>query len=198
MHTGWEQEAVRRTRQGQSEAYAELVDRFDSPIHNAVFRIVGDHDRADDITQQAFVAAYEHLACFDPRHRFFSWVYRIALNRALNAQRRRRGYHPLEELDVPTAAPTPEEAVLATERAVEVRAVLDGIPAKYRVLLTLRYYLGMPYEKIALALDLPVTTVKSRLHTARALAREGWLGRERADRRGRARRPAAAYIGAKP
>lgn len=182
MHAGWEQEAVVRTREGHPEAFAELVHRFDGPIHHAVFRIVGDHDRADDITQQAFISAYEHLGGFDIRRRFFSWIYRIALNEALNARRRGWRQCALGDLEPEAAEPSPEDCLLTREREDRVRRVLRGLPAKYQVLVTLRYYLEFPYGEIADTLGLPETTVKARLHMARGLLRRAWM-REEADER---------------
>ena len=184
MQKGWEQEAVVRTREGHADAFAPLFDRFDGPIHHAVFRIVGDHDRADDITQQAFVSAFEHLAGFDVRRRFFSWIYRIALNEALNAHRRGRRQCALGDLDPPAAEPSPEDDLVTREREDRVRRILKGLPTKYRVLVTLRYYLEFPYEDIASAVNLPATTVKARLHTARRLLRRAWLREEQDEKQG--------------
>lgn len=179
----WEAEAVAQARQGRPGAYAKLVNRYTTPVRHAVFKIVRDHDRARDLTQQAFVAAWEHLDDYDPRHRFFSWVYRIAVNGALNAARDQRHTCSLDGFDVPDLGPTPEEGLLALERTDELHAALGTLPATQRILLALRYDLDLDYAEISRILDLPGTTVKSRLHTARARLRREVDRRERASSR---------------
>lgn len=181
---GWEQNAVAAARQGQPGAYASLVERYATPIRHSVQRIVGDDDGARDVTQQAFVSAYEHLADYDPRHRFFSWVYRIALNEALNVNRRDRHRLPLGGLDPPAPGPSPEEALLSREQAEGIHSALGTLPLKYRILVALRYFLDFSYAEIAGILDLPATTVKSRLYTARRLMRSEWERRERQEEPG--------------
>jgi len=167
----WDEDAVAGAREGRPGAYARLVARYTPPVRQAVYRIVQDHDRADDLTQQAFVAAWEHLDRFDSRHRFFSWIYRIAVNGALNAARDDRRERTLDGFDPPSDAPDPEQRLLARERLAELRAALATLPARQRVLLALRYDLGLGCGEITRILDLPPQTVKSRLHAARARLR---------------------------
>ena len=175
---GWDQTTAEKARQGLPGAYAQLVHRYSAPIRHSVLRIVGDREHAQDITQQAFLSAYEHLAEFDARHRFFSWVYRIAVNEALNASRLRWRRCPLESIDLPTPGPSPEENLMAREQLEGMRDALRGLPAKYRIVLDLRYDRDLSYAEIARTLSLPATTVKSRLHTARRLLRREWERRE--------------------
>ena len=179
----WEAEVVAQARQGRPGAYAKLVVRYTPPVRHAVFKIVRDHDRARELTQQAFAAAWEHLDQYDPDHRFFSWVYRIAVNRALNAVRDLRHTCSLEGFDPPDRGPNPEEGLLAVERADQLRAALRTLPVPQRILLSLRYDLDLDYAEISRILDLPGTTVKSRLHTARARLRREVDRRERASSR---------------
>jgi len=177
----WDQDAVAGAREGRAGAYARLVDRYTPPIRLAVYRIVRDHDQADDLTQQAFVSAWEHLDRFDANHRFFSWIYRIAVNRALNAARDGWRERSLEGLDPPSDAPDPEQRLLARERRAEVRTALATLPPRQRVLLALRYDLGLGCGEITRILDLPPPTVKARLHAARARLRRELVRREGRD-----------------
>ena len=163
----WERDTVALAREGRPGAYAKLVHCYTEPIGHAVQKIVRDQDRASDVTQQAFVSAYEHLDSYDPRHRFFSWIYRIALNEALNAARRSRRCCRLDGMEMPDPDPSPEELLIARERAAGLRRALKELPGKYQHLVILRYFLDLPYADIACILDLPVTTVKSRLHYGR-------------------------------
>jgi RNA polymerase sigma-70 factor (ECF subfamily) len=169
--TGWEQDAVAGARAGRAGAYARLVRRYRRPLDRAVRGIVHDPDQARDVTQQAFVSAYENLHRFDPHHRFFSWIYRIALNEALNARRGAARHHTLEGLDPPDPRPGPEERLLARERRAGLRAALAALPVHYRTVLALRYEEELPYAEVGQRLGLPVSTVKSRLHDARQLLR---------------------------
>lgn len=179
--TGWDQTTTERARQGRPGAYGDLVRRYAGPIRRSVARIVGDREQARDITQQAFLSAYEHLDEFDPRHRFFSWVFRIALNEALNDVRPRWRRCDLESVELAAAGPSPEENLMAREQLEAMRDALADLPPKYRRLLELRYDGDLSYAEIARILALPVTTVKSRLHTARRLLRTAWDHRARAD-----------------
>jgi RNA polymerase sigma-70 factor (ECF subfamily) len=152
-------ELIRRVVAGDRGAYTHLVREYEGPIFNSIFQIVRDHDLAADITQQAFISAYEHLPSFDPGHRFFSWLYRIAWNQAINCCHQRRNQKPLDHFELPSAEPSPEDLLLDKEQL-------------YRVVLVLRHYLDFSYAEIAQVVDLPVSTVRSRIHTARSLLRE--------------------------
>jgi len=175
---GWEQEAVQGALEGRPGAYARLVNRYTGPVRSYVYRIVGDHEISREITHQAFVAAFENLDSWDPERRFFSWICRIAHNLAVSQVRQRRRTQPLEGLDLPAAGPSPEDRLADRERDEGIRRALRGVPLKYRLLLNLRYYLDLPYADIARILDLPTTTVKSRLHMARGLLRREWEQQE--------------------
>lgn len=135
-------------------------------LFNLAMRTVGDFDEAEDITQSAFVKAYRHLASYDPRHRFFSWIYRITLNEALNVRNARR---PLDELpdSLATSAPDPLDALARQERLQRLREAIAGLPELYRQVIELRHRSELSYREIAEALDIPEKTVKSRLFTAR-------------------------------
>lgn len=184
---GWEQDAVRQARLGRPGAYARLMVRYAAPVRHAVLAIVRDDDLARDLTQQAFIAAWEHLDRYDPRHRFFSWVYRIALNLALNAVRDGRRTCTMDGLDPPSGAPSPEERLLARERSERMRRALGSLPAAQRILLALHYDLDLGCAEIGRILGLPATTVKARLHAARGRLRRQWRRQER-----------VPYMGAKP
>jgi len=107
----------------------------------------------------------------DP-HRLRS--FRTGAASAVSRVRRRRRLQTLEGLDLPASGPSPEDRLADRERDESIRLALRGVPLKYRLLLNLRYYLDLPYAEIARIMDLPTTTVKSRLHMARALLRTEW------------------------
>jgi RNA polymerase sigma-70 factor (ECF subfamily) len=168
----WDARTVAQALEGRPGAYARLVAAYGPPVRRAVYRIVRDHDRAGDLTQQAFVAAWENLDRYDPEHRFFSWIYRIALNAALNAVRGGRHLCCIEDFDLAAPAPDPEQALLERERRAALDTALSALPLKYRLIVALRYELGLSGAEIASILGVPATTVKSRLHSALVLLRK--------------------------
>jgi RNA polymerase sigma-70 factor (ECF subfamily) len=128
---------------GDRHAFDKLVDRYEGPLFSAAYRITGSVEDAMDATQNAFVNAYEKLHTFDPTYRFFSWIYRIAVNQSLNLVGRRHDQTTFDE-DAP-AAEQPH----------------------YRTVIVLKHLEGFSYREIAELLEIPEKTVKSRLFTAR-------------------------------
>ena len=140
--------------------------------------MLGNTEDARDATQTAFVKAFEQLHRYDPAFRFFSWIYRILANECLNQRRARR---PQVEVDASLAVPDgPFEALEAGERRRRVQAAILELAPAYREVVVLRHFAELSYEEIASALNLPVKTVKSRLHTARQQLGTrlfGWSGK---------------------
>jgi RNA polymerase sigma-70 factor (ECF subfamily) len=157
---------VARCLGGDVEAFEPLVRRYERPLFNAAFRLLGDREEARDVVQGAFVKAWEKLVSFDPRHRFFSWIYRIVVNESLNARARRPALKPLEESDV-VAAGGPEEALRSRERTDSLQAALLRLTGDDREVIILRHFAELSYAEIGETLGLAEKTVKSRLHEAR-------------------------------
>ena len=157
---------VQSCLRGDREAFDELVDRYEGPLFNASYRITGSVEDAMDATQNAFVNAFEKLHTFDQSLRFFSWIYRIAINQALNLVGRRK---PTADLDdnTPTAAPNPETAYRETEASNALVHAMVELAADYRTVIHLKHLEGFSYKEIAVLLEIPEKTVKSRLFTAR-------------------------------
>jgi len=151
---------------GERRAFDELVDRYEGPLFNAAFRITGSVEDAMDATQAAFVNAYEKLHTFDPTYRFFSWIYRIVVNQALNVVGRRRTETELDS-DTPTETSNPEVAFGEAEVTGFLRQALLELAPKYRMVVILKHLEGCSYREIGELLDIPEKTVKSRLFTAR-------------------------------
>jgi RNA polymerase sigma-70 factor, ECF subfamily len=167
---------VRRCLGGDRSAFDELVRRYERPVYNAAVRILHDADEAHDVAQTAFLKAYEHLGSFDTAARFYSWLYRIAINEALNAQERRR---PSEQSPDETAdgAPGPEAEAAGEDTRREIEAALMSLTPELRAVVVLRHTLQLSYEDMAETLHIPGKTVKSRLYSARQLLRERLLAR---------------------
>jgi len=156
---------VGRSAAGDTSAFEILVGRYDRVLFRVAFRMLGNQDDARDATQTAFVKAFQRLDSFDPRFRFFSWIYRILLNECLNARRDRRPSDVLAP-DL-AAAGSPMDGLEAADRRRVIQQALLTLPTEYRQVVVLRHFGELNYADIAETLGIPVSTVKSRLYTAR-------------------------------
>ncbi len=170
--TTWDQDLVQQVQEGRPGAFAQLVREYEPSLKRSVFQFLGDADAAADVTQDAFIATYQNIHRFNPNHRYFSWVYRIAINRALNQIQRRKFTRSLGNQDIKCPGPAPDAQLEAQERAALVQLGLTALDYKYRLLVILRYFLDFSYAEMAMVTGLPVSTVRSRLHTARVLLKE--------------------------
>ena len=166
---------VDRVLAGDTEAFEPLVRRYERALFTVALRMLGNRDEAGDATQNAFVKAFEKLGTYDSRYRFFSWIYRIALNECLNARRARRPMEPLEAA-LPIPGRAGDQVVECIERRQRIQAALLQLPVEYRQIIVLRHFGDLSYEEIAGATEVPVKTVKSRLvHGSAAAGRPaGW------------------------
>lgn len=163
--------AVERCRKGDLEAFGTLIDRYERPVFHAVLHMVGNAEDAKEICQQVFMKAFEHLSSYDPNRKFFSWIYRVAINESINYLKTRRSYEPLSQrLAYPH--PGPAERYEAAEQRNHLQKAITGLDENYRAVLILRHFLHLSYSEIAEVLNVPEKTVKSRLFTARQLLRQ--------------------------
>jgi len=165
---------VARCLEGDVDAFAGLIDRYQHPVFNAILHMVRDYEDAREICQQVFMKVYEHLGTYDPDRKFFSWIYRVAMNESINHLKARREWEPLDDT-IPDSAASPAETMESKERDRSVRAAVMALQTNYRAVIVLRHFLQFSYQETADTLNVPVKTVKSRLFTARQLLRE-WLG----------------------
>jgi RNA polymerase sigma-70 factor (ECF subfamily) len=170
---------VRACLAGDATAYEVLVQRYSGPLFNAAYRITHSRDDAVDATQSAFVNAWERLHTFDFSHRFFSWIYRIAINEALDIVGRRRREAEFDEgVAVPSADPTAERSEQERLQLL-LRALVELKPGD-RAIIVLKHIRGLSYAEIAEVLQISETRVKSRLFEARerlrhVMRQRGWL-----------------------
>lgn len=160
---------MERFRRGDREAFAELVARYQGPVYNAAFWVLRRADDASDICQTAFLKAAERIDDYDPKYKFFSWLYRIALNESLNLRRDRGREEELgESADLQASdADGPEERMQAGQRNRRLREALMKLSSNDRIVVTLRHFSELSYAEIADVLDIDEKTVKSRLFEAR-------------------------------
>lgn len=171
-------------RDGDSAAFALLMHRYKDRVYNVLYRLLGNHEDAQDVVQEVFVRAYGGLNEFRGEARVYTWLYSIALNLARNRVRDlgRKGRDRGVSLDAlaeeapgaaqtASACDTPRHAAQRRELDDALEACLGGLPEPYRAAFVLRVVDGMNYEEIAEALECPKGTVKSRLNQARGLLR---------------------------
>lgn len=164
---------VRRFLDGKRAAGDELVDRYYRNVFNVAFRILGNVQDAEDVTQTAFGNAFAALDSYDPRYRFFSWIYRMTVNESLNTLKRRRNVVSLDgSFDVPAPGGVSDSAAEAEDKVG--RALLELKPDD-RAVVVLRHFVSFSYEEISDVLGVSVITVKSRLFTARERLRQALL-----------------------
>ena len=155
---------VRDCQQGDRQALSRLVKDFEKPVYNVAYRILGNVDEAADVTQTAFLRVFENIQRYNPKFRFFSWIYRIAINEAIDQLNRRKRLEPLAETP---GTDSPPDTVATSQLCNEVQVTLMELNEDHRTVIVLRYFSDCSYRQIGEILQLPEKTVKSRLFTAR-------------------------------
>jgi RNA polymerase sigma-70 factor (ECF subfamily) len=171
-----DEDLVRQCLVGNRDAFGKIIDRYQRPIYNIILRMVRNRDDAADISQIAFIRAYEKLSSFDTNQQFFRWMYRIAVNAALNFIAQKKRTDPLDEAimeQIPQVDDDTEE-----DLASDMEIALQKLRPDHRAIIVLKHYQDLSYEEIAAIMDIPAKTVKSRLFTARHLLRTIILRRQ--------------------
>jgi len=169
---------VAMTLRGNPEAFATLVERYDRAVYHLAYRTLHDVEDARDATQEAFFKAFRSLRTFRPGAKFSTWIFAIAYHACCDRLNRRKRYSNEELPDRADAAPGPEQQAIALDEAQRLRTAIDGLPEKYRTVITLYHLQGQQYEDIAKVLDLPMGTVKTHLFRAKELLRRLLSGAE--------------------
>ena len=184
---------VDRCRQGDRDSFARLMRLHEKQIYNFTYRMLGNEEEAEDLTQDIFIAAFRGIRKFRGEAKFSTWLYRIALNQTRNrikylsrrnffAKQSRRAKSreegPWENPEfLADSAPSPEQWTMTKNLASQVQKCLDQMPPEARQILVLRDVQGFSYEELAEMLSLNLGTVKSRLHRARATLQQFLAGK---------------------
>jgi len=170
---------VRGLKKGSDEAFEELLDRYEGKIFSAVLRIVKHVSDAEDVVQEAFLKTLRHIGSFNFQAGLYTWIYRIAVNSALDCRKKRKrsqalSLHLDEErtLEIPSQEDDPSAAPERDEMARLLEKALDELPEKYRTILILREFEDLSYEDISQVLRCSKGTVESRLFRARERLRK--------------------------
>ncbi len=171
-----EADIIRKAQAGDTQAFAALVQEHQAFVYNLALRALADPEAAQDTAQEAFVRAWRALPGFRLQSSFRTWLYRITLNLCFNrrpALRQALAALPIEDLEAQPGDQVP------VQRQVEERDLqaflykqIDALPPAYRLMVLMRYQMDLPYEEIAAALSVPIGTVKTGLHRARARLRD--------------------------
>jgi len=167
-------------RAGNTEAFGVLVTRYQDRLYPTIFRLTGCADEARDLLQDAFLRAFEKLDRFQGESSFYTWIYRIAVNLALSGRRRRRpvlrlnrdsGSAPIEPA-YDAAESDPSAPLQRAERDRMIQDALNALATDHRAVVVMKEFDGLQYEEIAVMLQIPIGTVRSRLHRARCELRD--------------------------
>jgi RNA polymerase sigma-70 factor (ECF subfamily) len=163
---------------GRPEAFALLVERYDRAVYHLALRTLRDAEEAKDAVQETFFKAFRSLHTYRPQKRFSTWIFAICYHAALDRIGRRKRTSGDEVPDRADPAPGPEAVALMRSEARELRAAIEALPERYRVVITLYHLQGKQYEEIAQVLGLPLGTVKTHLHRAKEMLRARMASKE--------------------
>ncbi len=179
-------ELITKAISGREDSFEELVRRYQRPIINYVFRMLGNYDASLDVTQEVFIKVYNSMSRYSAEYKFSTWLYKIAHNASIDYLRR---HHNQEQsLEVENEDGTyqiqyeskhlsPEQERERSEWREEIATVVKRLPAGYRELILLRHTQDLSYDEIAEVTNLPLGTVKNRLFRAREMMREIFVDR---------------------
>ena len=169
-----EQDWIRCARAGDDDAFALLVETYQTAIYNLCYRMLGESNEAEDAAQEAFLRAYSQLATYDPARSFKTWLFSIASHHCIDRLRKRRlTWLSLDEDELPPhpalrePAPGPEEVAVRRQQTAVIQGYLSQLAPEDRAVIVMRYWYDLSYEEIAEATRTTVSAVKSRLHRAR-------------------------------
>jgi RNA polymerase sigma-70 factor (ECF subfamily) len=170
---------LEKARQGDEEAFARIIERYQVPVYNLCHRMLSDPYEAEDAAQETFLKAYRSLRRYDVKKKFINWVLTIASNHCVDRLRKRRLNLVSFDDMVPGSLPAeknagPEAKLVKQEDQEAVQVLLRRLGPQDRAAIVLKYWYDMSYEEIAETLSLTVSAVKSRLHRARREMAENW------------------------
>jgi len=166
-----ETEILQKALQKDDGAFAELVEKYQSPVYNLCFRMLGSEVEAEDAAQETFWRAYQALNRYDPNRSFITWLLSIAAHLCIDQQRKRKvtiiEMDEYEDFDIADRSPQPEARVIHRQEEEIIARSLNQLSDLDRAAVILRYWQGFSEEEIASSLSLTISAVKSRLHRAR-------------------------------
>lgn len=174
---------VRLVKKGDQKAFEELVDIYKNKVFHICYRMLGNNHEAEDMAQEAFLRAYLHIDRFNEEHKFSTWLYRIATNLTIDRLRKKKPDYYLDAevagsdglnlySQVAVAEQLPEEKIETFELQDRIQLEIMQLPPKYRSAITLKYLEELSLKEISEILQIPVSTVKTRIHRGREALRK--------------------------
>ncbi len=171
---------VKRAIGGDEKAFKALIRRYKNPVAQIVYKLVRDRSQIDDLTQEVFIKAFQHLNDFDYQHQFASWLFKITNNHCIDYIRKRKlkVYSMSDQIqtdegeiehEIPDSTYEPDLNMLREQKSKLIRTAIDSLPKKYREVIVLRHQDELSYEEIADKTGLPVNTIKVQLFRAREM-----------------------------
>jgi RNA polymerase sigma-70 factor (ECF subfamily) len=167
-----EQDWLEKARNGDDDAFARLVETYQTPVYNLCYRMLGESTAAEDAAQETFWRAYQNLKRYDPSRPFITWLLSIAAHHCIDQQRKRR--LPLLELDefpeldiADSSVPNPEKEMSHNQEDAALHQLINQLNPQDRATVILKYWYDCSEEEISQMLSLTVSAVKSRLHRSR-------------------------------
>ena len=165
---------------GDQDAYKRLMKKYHGAISHLVMRMIGNQDDVEDLTQEAFIKAFNSLASFNHEFAFSTWLYKIASNNCIDYMRKRKlrtisidRPSPASDSDhqyeIPDSSNIPDQHILKSQQTQAIQKAIDALPDKYRTVIVMRHQEERSYEEIAVALDLPLGTIKAHIFRAREM-----------------------------
>jgi len=173
-----EPEVIKQAQKGDTEAFTQMVEAYQRPVFNLCYRMLGEHEEAEDAAQETFLRAYDNLKRYDDERSFSTWILSIAAHYCIDQLRKRRltflSMDSFPNLDIPDANPGPEAAYHRHEEQQRVQTLLKALNPQDRGAVVLYYWYDFSYDEIAASLSLSVSAVKSRLHRSRRALAGMW------------------------
>ena len=174
---------IKQVLKGDQNAYADIVNLYQHKLYQVCYRMLGNKQEAEDIAQEAFIRAYINLHSYDQKRKFSTWLYRIATNLCIDRIRKKKRDYYLdaevagtEGLDmysqIASDEQLPEEAIEQMELQDRIQYEISRLPDKYRSVIVLKYIEELSLQEISEILDMPLGTVKTRIHRGREALRK--------------------------
>lgn len=174
---------VKLALKGDQRAFAEIVELYKDKIFHLGYRMLSNRHEAEDVVQETFLRVYKNLDRYDQKQKFSTWIYRIGTNLCIDRLRKRKPSYSLDaELNdqdgtdgyalLPGDERTPESEYLLSETQKLIHQAIDSLPDKYKTVMVLRYLQELSLQEISEVMDMPVTTIKTRVHRGREFLRK--------------------------
>jgi RNA polymerase sigma-70 factor (ECF subfamily) len=173
---------IARARSGDERAFRTLLDKYERPVFSICMRMVRNRDEATDLAQEAFIKVFSMLDRYNPAYAFSSWLFKITSNLCIDYIRKRRiETYPMDDpidgekgeivRQYESDEPDPSAVLDRKEKMARLNEAIEELPEHYRIMLILRHQENLSYEEIASTLEIPLGTVKARIHRAREMLR---------------------------